>query len=174
MRARSGRRSPNQVPASDTGAAGSPIVVVKAWNVMHMRMDPRDGRLHAATVHEVFGPSTHYSDDLGETWVQAVKSPVFETVSETARPIGTPDEAREPEEAADKPEKVLKVWNITPGRTDEPDTLYAGIEPGALFKSTDRGETWEINDALYNHPHRPDWLGFQPGPNRCATCRNAP
>ena len=64
----------------------------KAWNVMHMRMDPRDSRLHVAAVHEVFGPSTHYSDDLGETWVQAVKSPVFEAPSEAARPIGTPDE----------------------------------------------------------------------------------
>lgn len=38
----------------------------KGWNVMHMVFDPRDQRLHAAVVHDVFGPSTHFSDDLGE------------------------------------------------------------------------------------------------------------
>ncbi|HJS19736.1 MAG TPA: hypothetical protein VJ785_13395, partial [Anaerolineales bacterium] len=35
----------------------------KSWNVMHMQMDPRDQRLHAATSHFVYGPTTHYSDD---------------------------------------------------------------------------------------------------------------
>ena len=33
---------------------------------MHMQMDPRDQRLHAATSHFVYGPTTHYSDDLGK------------------------------------------------------------------------------------------------------------
>src|SRR5215217_3443605 len=36
----------------------------KSWNVMHIQMDPRDQRLHAATSHFVYGPTTHYSDDL--------------------------------------------------------------------------------------------------------------
>ena len=37
----------------------------KGWNVMHMVLDPRDKRLHAAVVHEVYGPSTHFSDNIG-------------------------------------------------------------------------------------------------------------
>jgi photosystem II stability/assembly factor-like uncharacterized protein len=36
--------------------------------------------------------------------------------------------------------------------------LYAGVEPAALFKSTDRGDTWTINSGLHNHPHRAQWF----------------
>ena len=86
------------------------------------------------------------------------KTPVFERPPKTERPIDTPDEARQPEEAAINPEKVLRVWNFTPGRGDEPDVLYAGVELATLFKSTDCVQTWEINEALYNHPHRADWF----------------
>jgi hypothetical protein len=44
----------------------------KGWTVMHMRLDPRDRRLHAATAHFVYGPTTHYSDDFGKTWTSIV------------------------------------------------------------------------------------------------------
>jgi photosystem II stability/assembly factor-like uncharacterized protein len=104
--------------------------IFKGWNVMHMTFDPRDQRLHAAVVHDVFGPSTHYSDE----------------------------EAASPEEAKDQAEKVLKVWHIKPAGPDKPDVLYAGVEPAALFISTDKGETWQLNESLYDHPHRADWF----------------
>ncbi len=130
----------------------------KAWNVMHMIMDPRDQRIHAAAVHEVFGPSTHFSDDYGTTWDQAEKPPVFERPSAARRPIGTPAEAREPDDASENAEELIKVWKIQPGREKESDVLYAGVEPAALFKSTDRGQSWQINQALYDHPHRPNWF----------------
>lgn len=130
----------------------------KAWNMMHMVMDPRDQRIHASAVHEVFGPSTHYSDDFGETWTQAEQPPVFTRPSAAHRPIGTPDEARDPADALQKTEDVLKIWKIEPGRDGETDTIYAGVEPAALFKSTDRGRTWGINQSLYDHPHRADWF----------------
>ena len=51
----------------------------KSWNVMHMQLDPRDQRLHAATSHFVYGPTTHYSDDLGKTWTQAKQVPILTT-----------------------------------------------------------------------------------------------
>jgi len=130
----------------------------KGWNVMHMNLDARDRRLHAAASHVVYGPTTHYSDDFGKTWTQAGQSPALPQPSDSGRPLGTPDEAADPELATGKPEKVIKVWNITPGRADEPNVLYAGIEPAALFKSADRGETWSLNQGLYHHPHRPTWF----------------
>lgn len=40
----------------------------KSWNVMNMTFDRRDERMYAAVVHEVYGPSIHHSDDLGNTW----------------------------------------------------------------------------------------------------------
>lgn len=138
-------------------------LLFKSWNVMDMVMDPRDQRLHAAAVHYAYGPSTHYSDDLGKTWTQASQVPSFPRPSRSGRPLGSPEEAAQAvEENADSaqiaPEKLIKIWKIQPGREQEPGALYAGGEPGALFKSTDRGETWEINEGLFDHPHRPRWF----------------
>ena len=133
-------------------------LMFKPWNVMHMTLDRRDRRLHAAVVHDVYGPSTHYSDDMGATWAQAAQVPEFSRPSLSGRPLGTPDESRDDDTARTTPEKVLKVWNITPGGDSEPGVLYAGIEPGALFKSHDRGQTWELNESLYDHPQRAEWF----------------
>jgi hypothetical protein len=128
----------------------------KGWNVMHMTFDPRNLRLHAAVVHDVFGPSTHYSDDLGENWTQGKIAPSFPRPSKSSRPLGTPDEVKEPEKVAE--EKVLKVWHIKPAGENQPGVLYAGVEPAAFFLSQDNGETWDLNESLFDHPHRKDWL----------------
>ncbi|MCC6567897.1 MAG: glycosyl hydrolase, partial [Anaerolineales bacterium] len=58
----------------------------KGWNVMHMQMDPRDQRLHAATSHFVYGPTMHHSDDFGATWTQAKESPALSRGSKSGRP----------------------------------------------------------------------------------------
>jgi hypothetical protein len=131
-------------------------LLFKGWNVMHMVMDPRDQRLHAAVTHFVFGAVTQYSDDLGKTWKQCKTPPVFSRPSASGRPGGTPEEAFA-DGIPTTPESVLKVWNIEPGRPEEPDVLYAGVQPAALFKSTDRGDTWVLNEGLYDHPHRGKW-----------------
>jgi photosystem II stability/assembly factor-like uncharacterized protein len=55
---------------------------------------------------------------------------------------------------------LKNIWQITPGRNDDPDTLYCGVEPAALFESHDAGKTWSPVEGLLNHPHRPKW---QPG-----------
>ncbi|MGD9091522.1 MAG: hypothetical protein PVF74_01645 [Anaerolineales bacterium] len=136
-------------------------ILFKSWSVMHMCLDQRDQRMHAAVVHDVYGPSTHYSDDFGKSWAQAQEVPTFSRASRSGRPLGTPDEAREAASMAQEtdiaPEEVNKIWHIKPGREEEPGVLYAGIEPAALFKSIDRGETWAINEGLYDHPHRHKW-----------------
>ncbi len=133
----------------------------KSWNMMHMQLDPRDQRLHAAVNHFVYGPTTHYSDDFGETWTQARQVPAFSRPSRSGHPPANPEEMMKVMEGQknvlDEPEKVAKVWHITPGRKDEKGVLYAGVEPAALFVSTDRGETWSLNEPLYDHPHRGKW-----------------
>lgn len=132
----------------------------KGWNVMHMQMDPRDQRVHAATSHFVYGPTIHHSDDLGNTWTQAKQSPALTRSSNSGRPPSTMDEAfisEGGESIKEKPEKMIKVWNIKPGRANEPNVLYAGAQPASLFKSTDRGDTWTLNEGLYDHPQRGEW-----------------
>ncbi len=135
----------------------------KSWDVMHMQMDPRDGRLHAAVQHVVYGPTTHYSDDFGKTWTQAKQVPAITRPSKSGRPMGTVEEMFRSESGDDvkeKPEQMIKVWNITPGRPAEPGVLYAGAQPASLFVSRDRGETWTLNEPLFDHPHRGK---FNPG-----------
>ena len=130
--------------------------IFKGWNVMHLTFDERDQRLHAAVVHDVYGPSTHYSDDFGESWTQTREAPSFPRPSNSSRPLATPEEVKDPPEVQE--EKVLKVWHIKPALDDQPGVLYAGVEPAALFRSNDRGETWALNESLYDHPHRSDWF----------------
>ena len=85
------------------------------------------------------GPQVWRSDDLGATWQE------------------TPNGAiRFPE---DTDAKLERVWQLAPGR--RAGVVYAGTEPGAIFRSTDRGETFELVRGLWDHPHRPEWgAGF--------------
>ena len=131
-------------------------ILFKSWNVMHMQLDKRDNRLHAAVSHNVYGPVTQYSDDFGKTWTQAKQVPVISRPSASGRPPSTVEEAFRSEggESIATPEKMIKVWNITPGRSEEPNVLYAGAQPASLFISKDRGETWNINEGFFDHPHR--------------------
>ena len=99
--------------------------------------DARDGRqrLLAGVSSMHFGAMIHHSDDLGATWTQPVEANV-------KFPAWTK-------------ESLKQVWQLVPGV--ESDTIYAGVEPAALFTSEDAGETWEISRALWEHPHRPKW-----------------
>ncbi|MEW6583051.1 MAG: exo-alpha-sialidase [Actinomycetota bacterium] len=105
-------------------------------------IDTRAGtpRMLAGTRSEHWGPSAFRSDDLGRTW----REPDGPAVR---FPAGT--------DAA-----VARVWQLTPGRRDEPDVVYAGVEPAALFRSDDGGATFQLVRGLWDHPHRPQW---QPG-----------
>lgn len=53
---------------------------------------------------------------------------------------------------------LANIWQIEPGSDDEPERLFVGVEPSALFESRDGGETWSLNEGLWNHPHRPKWM----------------
>jgi hypothetical protein len=52
---------------------------------------------------------------------------------------------------------LKNIWQLSVGHPDEPDTLYCGVEPSALFKSTDAGTSWSPVKGLLDHPHRPKW-----------------
>ncbi|MFI6290743.1 WD40/YVTN/BNR-like repeat-containing protein [Nonomuraea sp. NPDC050790] len=96
-------------------------------------------RLLAGIEYGHFGPSVMYSDDLGETWQEADRAP-----------IAFPE---------DSGATLERVWQLLPSPS-EPDVVWAGVEPGALFRSEDGGVTYELVEGLWRHPHREQW---QPG-----------
>ena len=109
----------------------------KGADVHFMMFDMRNAPTIYACVNSTWwGPDIRFSKDLGKTWQEAESGVRFE-------------------EGADK--KVKRVWFIEPGRTSEPGTLYAGVDPGALFKSTDGGLNWSEVETLASHSSRDNW-----------------
>ena len=96
--------------------------------------DPRSGRLFASTTSPFYGPKIFYTDDAAGEWQQAYG---------IALPEGG-DVALE------------RIWVIVPGEAD--GLLYAGGDPGVLFESRDNGETWDLNQGLWNQPTRTKWM----------------
>ena len=94
-------------------------------------------RLWAGPNSMHWGGLLRWSDDFGKTWTNPEEANV-------KFPEGTG--------AA-----LKQIWQIVPGRDSEPDTLYCGVEPAALFISRDRGATWSLTEGLWNHPQRPRW-----------------
>ena len=64
------------------------------------------------------------------------------------------------DDGAAKPATVSYLWTIVPGSNDQPNRLYVVTEPGGLFQSHDRGETFCLVEGLWNHPsRRKNWFG---------------
>src|SRR5207237_8875450 len=51
-----------------------------------------------------------------------------------------------------------RTWHIEPGHAKEPEAMWVGTEPASLFKSTDRGESWEPVRALNDHEDAKKWV----------------
>ncbi len=58
-----------------------------------------------------------------------------------------------------RPFEFKRIWHLEPSRHD-PDTVYAGAEDAALYRSSDGGGAWEELPALRTHPSAAAW---QPG-----------
>jgi photosystem II stability/assembly factor-like uncharacterized protein len=111
-----------------------PMTAVYAAAIDKRRPVPR---LLAGVTSSHYGPSVATSDDLGASWHEPDQAPV-------AFP-------------ADTDGTLKRVWQIAPGRAAEPDRVYAGTQPSALFVSDDGGVSYELVRGLWDHPHRPQW-----------------
>jgi photosystem II stability/assembly factor-like uncharacterized protein len=120
--------------------------------------DPRNGDLFAALNHGHFGVKLHRSRDGGSTW-QEIAAPQYPPMPEgyvpKAPPVGKPIEW-----------SLKLIWSLAPGGKGERGVVWCGTLPGGLFKSTDSGESWELNRPLWDDPKREFWFGGgadQPG-----------
>ena len=144
------------------------------WEIYHVKgsaVDP--DRIYASQTSGWFGQIIQRSDDGGKTWFQpgtpageATTTPegmpkgesnkfVYDTSEETGKPLtmhqfydGTP-----------KPWEFKRVWHLEPSLSDA-DTVFAGIEDAALFRSTNGGQTWHELPGLRGHGTGSQW---QPG-----------
>ena len=122
--------------------------------------DDRNGRqrLWAAVNSSYWGSYLSSSEDFGKTWTEPETYGVKFPQSEPA-PAAPMQDANPATNATANADLSLKqIWQIALGHPDEPDTLYAGVEPAALFKSTDAGATWSLVKGLHDHPHRSQWM----------------
>src|SRR5256884_3538862 len=144
------------------------------WEMYHLKGSPVDpNRIYASQSSGWFGQIIQRSSDGGKTWEQPGIKPgesttapegmpkaesnkfVYDASPETGKPLtthmwydGTPH-----------PWEFKRVWHLEPSLTD-PETVYAGVEDAALFRTTDGGKNWHEVPGLRGHGSGPKW---QPG-----------
>jgi photosystem II stability/assembly factor-like uncharacterized protein len=141
------------------------------WELYHLKGSPVDpNRIYASQTSGWFGQIIQRSDDGGKTWFQPGTPAGEPTTSPDGMPKGESnkfvyDEAGAPltthqfYDGTPKPWEFKRVWHLEPS-LDDPDTVYAGVEDAAIFKSTDGGQTWNELPGLRGHGTGPQW---QPG-----------
>ena len=117
------------------------------WEVYHMKGSPVDpNRLYASQSSGWFGQLIQRSNDGGKTWEPVGNKFTYDGKSGTHQWYdGTPH-----------PWEFKRVWHMEPSLT-EIDTVYAGAEDAALFRSKDAGQTWEELSGLRGHGSGPRW-----------------
>ncbi len=120
------------------------------WEIFHVKGSPADpNRLYASQTSGWFGQLIQRSDDGGKTWEPVGNQFTYDGVPGPHLWYdGTPH-----------PWEFKRVWHFEPSPTD-PDTVYAGAEDAALFRTVDGGQTWQELSGLRCHDSGPKW---QPG-----------
>jgi photosystem II stability/assembly factor-like uncharacterized protein len=120
------------------------------WEMYHLKGSPADpDRIFASQSTGWFGQLIQRSDDGGRTWNPVGNDFTYDGVPGTHQWYdGTPH-----------PWEFARVWHLEPSLTD-PDTVFAGVEDAALFRSADGGQTWQEMSGLREHGSGPAW---QPG-----------
>ena len=117
------------------------------WEVMHVQGSPADpDRLYASQWTDWHGQVVQRSDDGGRSWEPVGNEFAYEGETGTHQWYdGTPH-----------PWEFKRVWHLRPSY-DDPDTVFAGVEDAALFRSTDGGRTWGELAGLRTHGAGEHW-----------------
>lgn len=114
------------------GPFGSGVAVFTA--LIDERSDPM---IFASSCSPFFGMKLLMSSDLGHSFGETESAPAF------------------PE---DDGRALANIWSLETGA--EPNELWCGVEPAALFRSVDGGDSWSLVESISNHAHAEHW---QPG-----------
>src|SRR5579872_5602392 len=120
------------------------------WEIYHMKGSPANpDRLYASQTSGWFGQQVQRSDDGGKTWEPVGNQFTYAGATGTHQWY----------DGTQKPWVFKRVWHLEPSLSD-PDTVYAGIEDAAIFRSTDGARSWQELAGLRGHGTGPEW---QPG-----------
>jgi photosystem II stability/assembly factor-like uncharacterized protein len=141
------------------------------WEMYHLKGSPADpNRIYASQSSGWFGQVIQRSSDGGKTWetpgggltpgphgmpMGESNKFVYDTSPQTGKPLTT----HMWYDGTAHPWEFKRVWHLEPSLTD-PDTVYAGVEDAALFRTTDGGTTWQELPGLRGHGTGARW---QPG-----------
>lgn len=118
------------------------------WEVYHIKGSIADpNRLYASQSNGWFGQVMQRSDNGGKSW---------EPVSNDFTYKGIPG-THQWYDGTQHPWEFKRVWHLEPSLAD-PDTVFAGVEDAALFKSVDGGNAWEELAGLREHTSGPQWM----------------
>ncbi len=107
------------------------------WSAAFIGNGSAAARILAGNKSEHWGAMVTHSDDFGATWTEPAEGNIkFPSGSGVC---------------------LNSIWTLESGTSLGPDVVLAGVDPAALFRSDDRGETFRLNDGLFNHPDRPKW-----------------
>ena len=138
------------------------------WEIYHLKGSPVDpNRIFASQSSSWFGQVIQRSDDGGKTWHQpgtpageVAKNPEGFAMGESNKFVydttGKPLTTHQWYDGSQHPWEFKRVWHLEPSLTD-PDTVLAGVEDAALFKSTDGGRSWNELSGLRGHGTGPLW-----------------
>jgi photosystem II stability/assembly factor-like uncharacterized protein len=143
------------------------------WEIYHLKGSPLNpNRIYVSQTSGWFGQLIQRSDDGGKTWHQ----PGTPAGTEAPTPAGVPksesnkfsydtSEKGKPltthqwYDGTQHPWEFKRVWHLEPSLSD-PETVYAGVEDAAIFRSTDGARNWQELPGLRGHGTGPKW---QPG-----------
>ena len=117
------------------------------WELYHLKGSPVEpNRIWASQSSGWFGQQMQRSDDGGKTWTPVGNEFRYDGVPGTHQFYdGTPH-----------PWEFKRVWHLEPSLTD-PDTVFAGVEDAALFRTVDGGATWAELSGLRTHTTGSAW-----------------
>lgn len=111
------------------GPFGPGVAVYSA--LVDMRGTPR---IYASSCNAFFGMKVLVSTNLGKKFKETKSAPAFPK-----------DDGR----------ALANIWSLEPGT--EKKELSCGVEPAALFRSADGGDSWELVPGISNHEHARKW-----------------
>jgi photosystem II stability/assembly factor-like uncharacterized protein len=142
------------------------------WEIYHMKGSPVDpNRIFVSQTSGWFGQLIQRSDDGGKSWYQpgvpaandapaaGPPAPSNKFAYDVSDATGKPLTTHQWYDGTQHPWEFKRVWHLEPSLTDA-NTVYAGVEDAALFRSTDGGESWHELASLRGHGTGPKW---QPG-----------